>query len=67
VTGGIQNVTANSVIMLTQASPNTGGTDLAIPLFVEAGVPANQEFTIYTTATVVPTGGIKVNYSIVKY
>jgi hypothetical protein len=65
VTGGIQNVTANSVILLTQASPNTGGADLTIPLYVEAGVSGNGKFTIYTTATLVVA--VKVNYSIVKY
>lgn len=65
VTGGIQNVTTSSVIMLTQASPNTGGTNVAIPLYVEAGVSGNGKFTIYTTATLAVD--VKVNYSIVKY
>jgi hypothetical protein len=67
VTGGIQNVTANSVILLTQASPDTGGTSIYIPLLVAAGVPANGDFTISTPTAITVTGGVKVNYSIVKY
>lgn len=62
---GIQNVTANSVILLTQASPNTGGTNVAINLYVEAGVSGAGKFTIYTTDTLAVA--VKVNYSVVKY
>ena len=65
VTGGLQDLTTNSVIILTQASPNTGGTDVAIPLYVEAGVSGNGKFTIYTTATTAVA--VKVNYFVAKF
>jgi hypothetical protein len=65
VTGGLQDLTTSSVIMLTQASPNTGGADLTIPLYVQSGVSGNGKFTIYTTSTLVTA--VKVNYFVAKF
>ena len=59
---GLQNVVPTSIIMVTQASPNTGGTDVAVPLYVVAGT---QQFTINTDDTIaVP---VTINWFVAKY